>query len=145
MSKMKTKQEIVVSFIHWFKSKDLEELKQYVRRGALNRSEIAKELGFARSVWGSNKRLAKALRGADKRLKIGLGISVDVSDSDNSEKVEPKRDRSAAKNREQSQRIRQLETKVADLTEKLRVANEKLEKFEAYEEYIFQTGRAPRP
>lgn len=91
-----------------------------------------------------NKRLKRALRGAKKRLMDGLGSDLQVVKATDDQIVEQKRDRSAGKNREQSQKIRQLETKVADLTEKLRVANEKLEKFEAYEDYIFQTERAPR-
>lgn len=141
LSAQQQKRESVRALLRWYYAAGHEGLKEYVRQGKLNRTLIAKELAFARSAWGSNARLAKALRGIEGRLRVA-GILSPALKTDANEL--PKRDRQAAQRSRDTQRLKALEQQNADLKVQLKQAENKLRKLKAYDEFLAETGRWPR-
>lgn len=135
------KRESVRALLEWYYAVGHEGLKEYVRQGKLNRTLIAKELAFARSAWGSNARLAKALRGIEGRLKRE-GILASPTKTSATEL--PQRDRQAAQRSRDSMRLKLLEQKNADLQTQLDEAHDKLKELKVFEEFLAETGRAAR-
>lgn len=76
------KHEAVAKMKSWVQEKaSSNTLENYIRRGKLNRSEIALECGFARSSFSSNDLLAAELRIIEEQL-IEDGILAEPSSSE---------------------------------------------------------------
>lgn len=141
MSAQQKKRASVKALIDWYRATGHEGLKEYIRRGQLNRSLISNELCFSRSSWGSNKRLKKALNGIEQRLRsegILPPIKIDPSN------YIPVRDRSESKRLQSVRRLEALEKQNASLQAELDAAKDKLKQANIYDLYLAETGRMPR-
>lgn len=109
----------------------------YVRGGKLNRSEIARECGFAKSVFGQNPKVKEALAAVERDLtKRGIlrpGGNEAAAD----------RQASAAISRLR-QRLNQLEQQNHELRAQLDEAKETLRRYALMDEFLQKTGRCPR-
>ncbi|WP_420598311.1 VPA1267 family protein [Neptuniibacter sp.] len=138
-SSQQKKRESVRAFLRWHDAVGEEGIKEYIRRGQLNRSLIAQELGFARSAWGSNPRLKKALSGAESRL-MQKGI---IGEKASTVEINT-RDRNEIQNQKDRRRLQSLEQQNAALQAELTEAKNKLKELNVFEEFLAETSRVPR-
>lgn len=109
----------------------------YVRGGKINRTEIARECGFARSVMEQNPAIKQALADVERDL-ADQGV---LNPSVPTVAVAPSAE---ARTERERQRLQQLEQQ----NQMLRAENDRLkdllERYQLMDEYLQDTGRLPR-
>lgn len=142
ISNLEKKKLIVTQVLNWYRSMTPETIGPYIRNGRINQSVLSIELGFARSAFGSNKRLRKALKGIESRLR-GDGLIQSSIDVDS--RTEKIRDVSALQRQKDKARISSLEAQNAELRAQLEELRAQAKKNDLFESFLAETGRIPRP
>jgi len=123
----------------------------YVRGHKLNRSEIAKECNFARSVFQQNPEVERILADLETELRDDSILpplpdaSVDASAGARVTPDERALSIAARKVNELTERVQQLETEKATLRAKVDELQDGLRRHGLWERYIHETGRLLRP
>jgi len=123
----------------------------YIRGNKLNRSEIAKECNFARSVFGQNPEVERILADLETKLRYDnilptlLSASIDAPGSTRATPEERTLDTAAKKVAELAERVQQLETEKATLRAKVDELQNSLRRYGLWERHIHETGRLLRP
>ncbi|WP_368664702.1 VPA1267 family protein [Zoogloea sp. LCSB751] len=122
----------------WRQSKTNEDFRQLEHRGKLNRVDIARECGFARSVCDQNPRVRKALGELEDRLRIE-GVLPEKADSSEVNLVPTQSGRNV-----DSERLRRLESENALLRAEVSDLKRRLGRYEVMSATLAETGRIPR-
>lgn len=135
----------VATFNSWLAAKTDDDFRQMVHRGALNRVEIAKECGFAKSALDQNPRIKAALKTVEDGLRERGVLPPMVAkdpESDNQTPMvrEPGRQRAML----EIERLRRLEQENASLRAENSELKHQLERFTVLSEALATTGRIPR-
>jgi tRNA(Phe) wybutosine-synthesizing methylase Tyw3 len=143
--------ENIAKFNAWVEERrSAEDWKDYVRAGRmLNRTEIANECGFAKSVLRQNPTVKTILEVLEEEL-IDSGI---LSRNDNNEgSIEASQlsgraidQRIISINGKAEQRIKVLEEQNAALKAEVMELRSKIKRFELIEKHLTETGRMVRP
>ena len=108
-----------------------------MRGNKLNRSEIARECGFAKSAFGQNPVIKTALARVEADLSDS-GILRPVPD------VVPKVERQTATEVRDKQRLKQLEEQNHTLRAEVDALKEQLKRYDLLDSFLLETGRLPR-
>ena len=143
--------ENVKAFQEWANERDRAgDWEDYVHRGQLNRSEIAKECCFALSSFRSNAGLGRALREAEAKLessgvfaksRSAHGTSGRSADSN---AIQVVNDRVMIAKNQADQRVKALEEQNATLRAEVYELREQLRRFKHLDEHLCRTGRLLR-
>jgi hypothetical protein len=121
----------------------------YIRQGQLNRTEVAAECGFAKSVLRQNPAVKAALEALESRLRAeGAlppgkgGKSPQAQAEAASASVER---RIVTLNNRSEQRIKALEEQNAALRAEVLELREQLKRYQMIDDHLAQTGRMVRP
>jgi len=131
-----------LTFLQWGESKTDDEFRAMVMRGQLNRQDIAKECGFARSVFAQNPRVKDALKTLEQRLRT-RGLLPPVAEPDASDALLPPTG-DTQRVMEDKARLKRLESENASLRAELTQVRADLAKYRLMEQYMAETGRLPR-
>lgn len=132
----------VATFIAWSLSLSDEEFKAYIYKGRLNRSEIASECCFARSVLIQNPAIKSALDILEERLRV-VGVLPPIAvGSDNP--LPPLRNHEVKQRIIDGQRLNRLEQENASLRAELQGVKSKLKQLGCMQQFLEETGRMPR-
>lgn len=126
------------SFQAWRRSKTNEDFRQLEHRGKLNRVDIARECGFARSVCDQNPRVRNALAELEEWLRTE-GVLPEKSDSAGCNSGLLQSGRSV-----DAERLRRLESENALLRAEVSDLKRRLSRFEVMSATLAETGRLPR-
>jgi hypothetical protein len=140
--------ENVKLFNAWVSERDrAEDWGDYVHRGQLNRSEIAKECGFALSSFRSNPALKSALDNVEAKLRVRgtLAISRHVQnvseDSPEDRAIQAVEHRIMIAKHQADLRIKSLEEQNATLRAEVHDLREELQRFKHLDAHLWRTGR----
>ncbi|PKG55233.1 VPA1267 family protein [Shewanella sp. GutDb-MelDb] len=126
-------QQNLEAFISWSSTMTDDDFRQIVHRGQLNRVEVSKGVGCAKSVLLQNPRVRALL----DELEVGLrkrGVLPQLTDAANSVQDLPKvHDRTLLRRSQDSKRVAELEQEI--LTLKMQ-----LERFKELSEVIHELG-----
>ncbi len=128
------------SFLSWIAGKTDADYREMVQRGQLNRKELARECGFARSVLLQNPRIKDALRVLEAQLRerdilppvVEHAIPAPTSDAPNP--------RAAA----DKARLKRLEAENAALRAEVLELRGQLDRYRLMDHVLSNTGRLPR-
>lgn len=127
------------AFCYWVSSKSTFDFKKYERRGKLNRVDISRECGFARSVCDQNPRVRRALDELESRLRSeGVLQSKTIQDQGLQDQLP------LASSCSDTLRIKELELENAILRSELAELKEKFSKYTVFAETLLESGRIPR-
>ena len=113
------------------------DLEAYVRNGKLNKSEVAKELGFGRSVWSQNAQVKSFVQEIDAKLadKHDIIVNKQTKEANHArEKANQKVARTQADNSKLLQKIAFLEEE----NRQLRLQLNQLEEFKTAREAFIE-------
>ena len=134
----------LAAFIAWSVSKSDDDLREYVHRDKLKRSEIAAECGFGKSALVQNPSIKSALEALEERLR-GAGVLPPlVADTQLLNEDPPMRDKEAKQRRNDGQRLNALEQENAALRAELAEAKAMLKQYNLLSSFMQETGRLPR-
>jgi hypothetical protein len=142
-------EENVKAFNDWVSERSRsEDWTDYVRRGQLNRSEIARECRFALSCFRSNSQLKSSLGVLEATLRDS-GVLETLEENANPSHPgnqpgngrEHLEQRLRLAKRQSELRIKALEEQNAALKAEVRDLHEQLGRFEHLEEHLSRTGR----
>lgn len=126
----------------WAASKTDDDFRQMVFRGSLNRSDIVKECGFARSVLTQNPRVKAFLEALEHDLRSRSVLPpLEEKAPDSGLPMRPAGSGKAVMN---EQRLKHLEEQNAALKAENKDMKEKLARYGLLEEALAETGRIPR-
>ncbi|MBA2964688.1 MULTISPECIES: VPA1267 family protein [Ramlibacter] len=131
--------EHFAAFTRWAAELTDADARSMVRGGQLNRAEICKAVGCARSVLRQNPRV----KGALEELEAGLrarGILPPTSVSE----VLPLRPQGQLQRSTERERLRQLEVENAALLATVSELRRRLQRLETLDALVAQSGRLPR-
>lgn len=137
----------VQKFEGWIAERDaVNDWHDYLRRGKLNRSEIAAECGFARSVFGSNPDLKTALEALERRLNdqgfiAAENATVGASDEAAEASAQAVNRRVMAAKAKTEARVKALEEQNAILKAEIRDLRDQLARFKHLDDHLSRTGR----
>lgn len=139
-------------FNTWAASKTDTDFRQLVRRGILNRAEIAKECGFAKSALDQNPKIKVALRDLEDQLRargvlpkpVSAEDAVTTGESAQAEATDPQREPSQKRAAFEAERRRRLEQEVASLQAENAELKKQLAKFTLLSDALANAGRLPR-
>ena len=112
---------------------------QYIYRNQLNRSILARECGFAKSVLRQNPAIKKALQELEENL-INMGILAKVS-SKKKAKVNTKTNTIVVSSSKDKHRIKELEELNALLSSEILELKETMKRYKIFDEHLSNTGR----
>jgi hypothetical protein len=135
----------VTTFLSWVASKTDADFREMVTRGQLNRMEIAKETGFAKSVLTQNPRVRECLQELESRLRaenilpplVDRAVGVEPASVMNTDATNP---RAAA----DKARLKRLESENAALKAELMGLRSQLKRYATMDAVLTSTGRLPR-
>lgn len=131
-------------FSEWHAQRAIDgDLNDYVRNGKLNKSEIAKELGFGRSVFSQNPQVKELAAGIDANLarKHEKAVTKETKElTEAREKADNRVARTEASNSKLLEKIAQLEEENRQL--KLQLSN--IEEFKTAREAFIEAGAVLR-
>lgn len=131
-----------LTFTQWGESKTDPEFREMVVRGQLNRQDIAKECGFAKSVLAQNPRVKDALKTLERSLR-SRGVLPPLAESEpSSEPLPPSGDTQRVM--VDKARLKRLESENASLRAEITQLRERMSRYELMERYMAETGRLPR-
>jgi hypothetical protein len=143
--------ENVKAFQEWANERDRAgDWEDYVHRGQLNRSEIAKECCFALSSFRSNAGLGRALREAEAKLERSGVFAKSRSAhgtrgrNADSNAIQAVNDRVMIAKNQADQRVKALEEQNATLRAEVYELREQLKRFKHLDEHLCRTGRLLR-
>ncbi len=131
-----------LGFTKWSASKTDAEFRAMVLRGQLNRKEIAKECGFAKSVLAQNPRVKEALKVLEQLLRSRDILPPFAQAEPSSELLPPPGDTQRVLL--DKARLKRLESENASLRAELTQLRERLARYELMERHMAETGRLPR-
>ncbi len=116
----------------------------YSRGGKLNRSEIAKECAFARSVFVQNPKVGRLLADLEATLReqdilAPVAVAPDATASGIATRID------ALKLVEHARRVEQLEMDKASLLAEVAELKRSVKQHDIWERYMQETGRVLRP
>lgn len=121
----------------------------YIRQGQLNRTEVAAECGFAKSVLRQNPSVKVALEALEACLRARGTLppakgekSPQTRDEEASASVER---RIVTLNNRSEQRVKALEEQNAALRAEVLELREQLKRYQMIDDHLAQTGRMVRP
>lgn len=121
----------------------------YIRRGQLNRTEVAAECGFAKSVLRQNPAVKTALETLEVRLRAEGTLPPskgEKSPQTQDEAASASVDRRVVTiNNRAEQRLNALEEQNAALRAEVRELREQLKRYRMIDDHLAQTGRMVRP
>lgn len=140
----------IVKFEAWAaERKAASDWAEYIRQGQLNRTEVAAECGFAKSVLRQNPAVKTALEALEVRLRAegtlpsGNGRkSPQTQDEAATASVDR---RVATLNNRIEHRVKALEDQNASLRAEVLELREQLKRYQAIDDHLAQTGRLVRP
>lgn len=127
------------AFTRWAAELTDADARSMVRAGHLNRAEICKAVGCARSVLRQNPRVKAALEELEGGLRT-RGVLPPVS----TEEVPPLRLQGQLQRSTERERLRQLEVENAALRATVSELRRRLQRLESLDALVAQTGRLPR-
>jgi len=121
----------------------------YIRRGQLNRSEVATECGFAKSVLRQNPAVKAALEALESRLRVRGALPPTTGEKTpqtQHEVATASVDRRVATlNNRTEQRVKALEEQNASLRAEVLELREQLKRYQIIDDHLAETGRMVRP
>ncbi|MBZ0070011.1 MAG: hypothetical protein K8F26_14500 [Thiobacillus sp.] len=132
--------ENLATFLSWAASKTDADYREMALRGQLNRKEIARECGFAKSVLLQNPRVKEALRKVEAELRerdILPPVAEPTAPTRPNEAPNP---RAAA----DKARLKRLEVENASLRAEVMELRGQLERYRLMDNVLSSTGRLPR-
>ncbi|MWJ28579.1 hypothetical protein GPM19_10235 [Halomonas sp. ZH2S] len=121
----------------------------YIRQGQLNRTEVAAECGFAKSVLRQNPAVKTALEALEARLNAENILSPgkrEKSPQTQDEAASSSVDRRIITiNNRSEQRVKALEEQNAALRAEVLELREQLKRYRMVDDHLAQTGRMVRP
>jgi len=142
MSKLSGQQKAdqnLASFLSWAASKTDADYREMVLRGQLNRKEIARECGFAKSVLLQNPRVKDALRTLEAQLRE-RDILPPVAEPASPALTSDATPRAAA----DKARLKRLEAENAALRAEVMELRGRLDRYRLMDDVLSSTGRLPR-
>jgi uncharacterized protein YeeX (DUF496 family) len=140
--------ENVKLFKAWRSERDrAEDWADYIHRGQLNRSEIAKECGFALSSFRSNPALKSALDDVEAKLRERGAFAISKHVQNVSDSTPENRATQAVEHRimiakhQTDLRIKSLEEQNATLRAEVRDLREEMKRFNHLDAHLCRTGR----
>jgi hypothetical protein len=135
-----------VAFCEWRDSCTDDDFRQIVHRSQLNRSEIAKECRFSRSVTLQNPRIVDALLQLEEQLRLKAVLPPVAVKSPALEGEQPSLMRQAGEEKERliAKRMSRLEQENAVLRAENAELKRQFEKFSVLQKALSFTGRIPR-
>lgn len=127
------------TFLTWAVSKTDADYREMVMRGQLNRKEIARECGFAKSVLLQNPRVKDALRALEAQLRerdLLPPVAEPATPAPTSEAPTP---RAAA----DKARLKRLEAENAALRAEVMELRGRLDRYRLMDDVLSSTGRLP--
>ena len=115
----------------------------YIRRGILNRTEMHKECGFARSTFQTNDDIVKLLNETEDKLRE-LEILPAVDDLEEKDVVNANTNQNSSYSIK-DKRLNALEQQNALLQAENNMLKEMLSKYELMDKYLQESGRLVRP
>lgn len=128
------------AFKRWAAELTDADARSMVRGGQLNRSEICKAVGCARSVLQQNPRVKQALNELEDSLRA-RGVLPQAQQASEDMPLRAAGQLQQATDRE---RLKQLEVENASLRAALAEMRKRLHRYEAMDELLAATGRRPR-
>lgn len=128
------------AFLTWVASKTDADYREMVLRGQLNRKEITRECGFAKSVLLQNPRVKDALRALEAQLRdrdILPPVAEPATPAPTSDVPNP---RAAA----DKARLKRLEAENAALRAEVMELRGRLDRYRLMDDVLSSTGRLPR-
>ena len=130
----------LATFLSWAASKTDTDYREMVLRGQLNRKEIARECGFAKSVLLQNPRVKEALQTLEAQLRerdILPPVAEPATPAPTSNAPNP---RAAA----DKARLKRLEAENAALRAEVMELRGRLDRYRLMDDVLSSTGRLPR-
>jgi hypothetical protein len=143
MSGQQKADENLSLFLSWAAHKTDPDYREMVVRGQLNRKEIARECGFAKSVLLQNPRVRDSLKTLETDLRersVLPPLAVTEGESTVIATAEPNNPRAAA----DKARLKRLEAENAALKAELMELRGQLDRYRVMENVLSSTGRLPR-
>jgi len=132
-------------FVKWISAKTNADFKVLERRGLLNRTEISRECGFARSVLSQNPRIKARLQKLEAELRVqGVLLPANEGNEGDVSAELPSGETSAHKRMVGSARLSSLEQDNAALLQENAELKRQLSKFTMLQNAFSLTGRIPR-
>lgn len=128
------------TFLSWVASKTDADYREMVLRGQLNRKEIARECGFAKSVLLQNPRVKDALRTLEAQLRE-RGIMPPLADPTSFAPITDAPNPRAAADKA---RLKRLEAENAALRTEVMELRGQLDCYRLMDNVLSSTGRLPR-
>jgi hypothetical protein len=126
------------SFQTWSQSKTNDDFRQLEHRGKLNRVDIARECGFARSVCDQNPRVRKSLADLEERLRTD-GVLPEKAENPTANSAPGHTGRNV-----DAERLRRLESENALLRAEVSDLKRRLNRYEVMSATLAEAGRLPR-
>ncbi len=133
----------LATFLSWAASKTDTDYREMVLRGQLNRKEIARECGFAKSMLLQNPRVKDALRTLEAQLRerdILPPVAEPASPAPTSDAPNPR----AAADKARLKRLKRLEAENAALRAEVMELRGRLDRYRLMDDVLSSTGRLPR-
>ncbi|RMT45407.1 VPA1267 family protein [Pseudomonas amygdali] len=136
--------ESVAAFLAWASSKTDDDFREYIHRGCLNRTDIAKECGFGTSAVRQNPALKAELSLLEDNLRARGVLPATAVGEEATRTVQKQRDTQAGQRKRDGQRLNNLEQENASLRAELSSAKSMLERYQLMAQFMDETGRIPR-
>lgn len=130
----------LASFLSWVASKTDADYRERVLRGQLNRKEIAKECGFAKSVLLQNPRVKDALRTLEAQLRERDILPPIADPAATAAETDAPNPRTTA----DKARLKRLEAENAALRAEVMELRSRLDRYRLMDDVLSSTGRLPR-
>lgn len=133
-------------FSAWLASKTDADFRQFVGRGVLSRTEIARECQFAKSVLTQNPKVKEALRVLEDNLRdrgVLPPLASNESDSSDAYQMTVKSPQKRSTPETEPDR-RLIEIELAAVKAENDLLRQRLSKYESLHTALLLTGRAPR-
>lgn len=138
----KADQNIAI-FLSWSTSKTEADFREMALRGQLNRKEIARECGFAKSVLLQNPRVRDSLKSLEADLRE-RGILPPLAVIEGAAPVAATTESNNARAAADKARLKRLEVENAALRAELMELRDQLERYRVMDNVLSSTGRLPR-
>lgn len=137
-------EENVRRFTTWAASKTDDDFRELVSRGALSRTDIAAECGFAKSALAQNPRIRDALKALEAALRE-RGVLPPVAEAPAEYPLgSTTRAPDVARLAREAERLSRLEQENASLKAENGELKRLLERYAVLQEVLAETGRLPR-
>ena len=130
-------------FLSWSASKTGADFREVVLRGQLNRKEIARECGFAKSVLLQNPRVRDSLKSLEADLRE-RGILPPPAVIEGAAPVAATTESITPRAAADKARLKRLEVENAALRAELMELRDQLERYRVMDNVLSSTGRLPR-